>query len=257
MTQAAANNLNAPTRSDRVREALMRFETCTSRPSTMLALAEEQLFEIGLLLSDPKLSISDAWQQTNDLLGAGEDGGESVSRSTFYRFADKFKKLLAQVTAEHARRKIRLTVDDATDGRITSLNRLSRHRFAELLAEKLVDTDSIEEIDSYMAKMGAFLAEAERARQADERLELDQLNYERRLSDTRSKLDLAEQRIAALQLDTEQKTLRIAERLTTLQTSLDALKKRASRCEVITAAQLDHADADLAAVRAEVQKVTA
>lgn len=257
MTEGVDHNSTIPTRSDRVREALLRFETCTKRPGTMLSLSQDTLFEIGLLLSDPKLSMLDAWKQTNELLGPGEDGGEAVTRSTFYRFGDRFKALLGQVTAEYAQRKIRLTVANATDDNIAKLNKLSRHRFAELLAEKLVDTDDLDEIDRYMNKMAAFLGEAERARQADERLELDQLNYERRLSETRSKLELAEQRVAAMQIDTERKASRIDERLTALQTRLDGLKKRASRGEVITAAELAHADADLAAVRAEVQEVAA
>lgn len=247
MDEAASKTLEMPDRSQRVREALLRFETLTTRPSTMMALSDEQLYEIGLLLSDRELSIADALRESNASLGLEEP----ITRRTFYRFADKFKKLLGQVTAEYAQRCVRLTVANATDDNIAKLNRVSRHRYAELLAEKLVDTDDLVEIERYMGKMSSFLAEAERARQADERIELDQLDYERRLSDTRSKLDLSEHRVEQMKQDAADKKAKINERLSQLQTQIDGLLKRASRGQQITADHLRHANADLAALREE------
>lgn len=252
MSDTAGNIQRMPDRSQRVREALLRFESASQRPGSVLELADDQLFEVGLLLSDPSLSIADALRKTNETLGGAE-----LSKSAFYRFADRFKALLNQVTAEYAQRIARLTVDEATDSRIHEMTRISRFRLGELIAEKLVSTDNLDEVAKVLPKLATIVADAERGKRDDEKLELDRLNYERRLSETHARLEVAEQRVAQMQLDTERKQARIDERLTQLQTRFDGLKKRASRGEVITAAELEHANADLAAARAEVQEVAA
>jgi chaperonin cofactor prefoldin len=251
MTEAAANIPTMPDRSQRVREALLRFEQVSDRPSTLLKLDQVTLFEVGLLLSDPKLSIAEAWRESNAVLGVAPDAEPIIARSSFYRFADRFKALLGQVTAEHAQRRARLSVASATDDNVRNMTRLSRHRFVELLAEKLVSTDDLGEIEKYMSKMSALLADAERAQLAGEKLELDRLNYERLVQETRSKLEVAEQRIEQMQADAERKRSRIDERLSQLQSHIELLAKRAARGEIITEDQLRHADADLEAVRRE------
>lgn len=101
MSDVADNIPAMPERSQRVREALLRFETSTTRPSSLLALSDEHLYKIGLLLSDRELSISEAWRRANDFLDADEGGAEVLARSTFYRFAECFKALLGRVTAEY------------------------------------------------------------------------------------------------------------------------------------------------------------
>ena len=236
-----------PDRSQRVRETMLRFESMSRRPSSMLALDDDQLFQVGMFLSERELSISDAWLETNALLGPDEE----VPRSTFYNFADRFKSTLRQVTAEYAQRRARLSVSNATDDSIRNMTKLARHRFVELLAEKLVSTDDLAEIDRYMSKMGALLADSERAQLGEEKLELDRLNYERLVRETRAKLDLSEQRVEQMQQDAERKRARIDERLSQLQSRIESLAKRAARGERITEEQLRHADADLKAVRRE------
>lgn len=94
-SEPTAHTPQMPDRSQRVREVLLRFETSTDRPSVLQSLTDEQLYEIGLLLSDRELSIADAWRESNASLGLEKQ----IARRTFYRFADKFKKLLGQVTA--------------------------------------------------------------------------------------------------------------------------------------------------------------
>ncbi|MEM9414989.1 MAG: hypothetical protein AAGA29_05855 [Planctomycetota bacterium] len=202
MTDAVADNSQMPNRSERVDETIRRFESATDRPGSLLELSTPDLFEVGLLLSDRKLSTAEAWRQTNKLLG-GDDDNPVVARSTFYRFADRFKALLGQVTAEYAQRIARLSVAEATDDSIRSMTRLTRHRMVELLAEKLVTTDDVDEVLKDLPKLAMALSDAERAQHNADKVELDRLNYERRLSETEAKLDLAEQRSKRLQQQIE------------------------------------------------------
>ncbi|MEM9415366.1 MAG: hypothetical protein AAGA29_07815 [Planctomycetota bacterium] len=247
MTDPTPDIPRVPDRAERVRQTLLRFEHSSARPCSMMSLGDDELFEVGMLLSDRELSIADAWREVNTLLGGDRD----VPRSTFYNFADRFKSLLAQVTAEHARRRWGMSLANTNDDNIRNVSRYSRQRLLELLADKLATTDDLAEIDRYMAKMAAILADTERAQHAEDRLELDQLNYERLVRETDAKLEVAEQRIEQMQLDAARKRDRIEERLSQLQASIDTLKKRAARGETITEEHLRHADADLEAVRKE------
>lgn len=244
MSDTAGNIQRMPDRSQRVREALLRFESASQRPGSVLELADDQLFEVGLLLSDPSLSIADALRKTNETL----DGAE-LSKSAFYRFADRFKALLNQVTAEYAQRIARLTVDEATDSRIHDMTRISRFRLGELIAEKLVSTDNLDEVAKLLPKLATIVADAERGKRDDEKLELDRLHYERRLSETHARLEVAEQRVAQMQREAALKREKIEERLTQLRGTLESLGNRVARGERITEDQLRHADADLEAVR--------
>lgn len=244
MSETAGNIQRMPDRSQRVREALLRFESASQRPGSVLELADDQLFEVGLLLSDPALSIADALRKTNETLGGAE-----LSKSAFYRFADRFKSLLNQVTAEYAQRIARLTVDEATDSRIHDMTRISRFRLGELIAEKLVSTDNLDEVAKVLPKLATIVADAERGKRDDEKLELDRLHYERRLSETHARLEVAEQRVAQMQREAELKREKIEERLTKLRDTLESLASRVARGERITEDQLRHADADLEAVR--------
>ncbi|MEO0475954.1 MAG: hypothetical protein AAF085_08310 [Planctomycetota bacterium] len=202
MTDQAGHNLQMPDRSERVRETIRRFESTSERPSALLSMSDPDLFEAGLLLSDRSLSIADAHRKVNEMLGGTKDE-PVVARSSFYRFADRFKALLGQVSAEYARRLVRLRVEDATDDNIRDMTRLSRNLLVELAAEQLVGADSIEDVEKTLTKLAAIVNDAEHVQLKADKLELDRQQYERQMRETIAKLELAEQRSKQLQLDIE------------------------------------------------------
>lgn len=112
-----------------------------------------------------------------------------------------------------------------------------------------MSTDNLDEVAKVLPKLATIVADAERGKRDDEKLELDRLHYERRLSETHARLEVAEQRVAQMQREAELKREKIEERLTKLRDTLESLASRVARGERITEDQLRHADADLEAVR--------
>ncbi|MEM6503941.1 MAG: hypothetical protein AAF711_00595 [Planctomycetota bacterium] len=203
MTQDAGNIPKMPDRSERVRETIRRFESSSARPSSLMAMSDPDLFDAGLLLTDRKLSIADALKQVNVMLG-GSDDAPVVARSTFYSFADRFKSLYGQVSAEYARRIARLSIEHATDSNIRDMTRVARNQLVELAAEQLVSADNIGDVEKTLAKLASIVNDAEHVQLKADKLELDRQQYERQLRETIAKLDLADKRSQRLELDNEE-----------------------------------------------------
>ncbi len=127
-----------------------------------------------------------------------------VARSTFYTFADRFKSLYGQVSAEYARRIARLSIEHATDKNIRDMTRLARHRLSELVAERLVSADEVEDIEKNLPRLAAALSDAEAAQLQADKLDLARQQYERQMQETEARLDLAEQRSKRLQQQVEE-----------------------------------------------------
>lgn len=229
--------LRMPMREDLVRESIARYDVLTGT-SKVLGLSEPDLLDAGLMLTDRALSTQKAWTQFNTGLNATDDD-PVVARSTWYRFAERFRSVFGQVRAEYAQRIARLTVTEATDDSIRSMTRLARHRLGELVAEKLVTTDDVDEVLKDLPKLAMALADAERAQIAGEKLELDRLNYERRLSETEAKLDLAQQKLDGLPA-----------RVKALQQRIDELSKQSQRGQKIDPAVFERIHAELAGLDA-------
>ncbi len=216
-TEHSGGGVRMPDRSERVRETIRRFESSSARPSSLMAMSDPDLFETGLLLTDRKLSIADALKQVNTMLG-GTDEEPVVARSTFYVFADRFKSLYGQVGAEYARRLARLSIEQATDANIRSMTRLARHRLSELVAERLVQADEVEDIEKNLPKLAAALNDAEHVQLKADKLELERQQYERQMRETIAKLDLADKRAAEIE-----------QRLTQAQARFDVELKQLTR----------------------------
>ena len=105
----------------------------------------------------------------------------------------------------------RLSVAHATDGNISAMTRLARNRLAELVAEKLVAVDSIDDVDKQVGRLASVVADAETARIKTDELGLKRQDLQRRLDESEAKLERAR-----LDLD---------ERKRQLEASINAAKK--------------------------------
>jgi hypothetical protein len=200
-----------PDRVDLVKEAIARFDTLGMR-SQLLALDTPTLEDLGLLLSDREISVREAWVRLNKALGVdvtapGGEAGEAVDIRAVYRWAEKFRPVYAQVRAEHARRIARLSVAAATGEQADAMTRVAQARVTELLAEKLVEANSIEELSS--SQVAATLM----------------------MVDGWTKAGLKREELALKVADAERKTLDSEARRAELQTRIDALPARIKAIE--------------------------
>lgn len=148
MSEATVNNsaLRMPTKPELVAEAIKRFDTL-GRRSQLLELDTRTLEDLGLILVERTATISDAHRWLCKELGtdAAED---ATGYKAVNRFAATFRSIYEQVRAEHARRLARLSVEQATDGNIQAMSRVGLSRLADLVAEKLVAANNLEELSS-------------------------------------------------------------------------------------------------------------
>lgn len=216
-----------PSRTALVDEALRRLETAGLR-SKLLELDSATLRDLAIRLTDMKLTVADAYRWLNESLG-GDDtsGGQVVDDNAVYRFAANFRQLYRQVQSEHARRLVRLSIDQATHGNVTAQAQVAQARLIELVAEKLVETDNLEDLSSKdLAGVIATVDAWTKGQIKAAELEL--------------KREQAEHRAAKLEADIERmqreqarKDRQIEERVKSLQTRLNDLVKRSEKGQSI------------------------
>jgi len=200
-TAAAPTRLAMPARADLVSEAIARLDTAGLR-SQLLALDSRTLADLGLRLTDRNWSVLEAVRWLNIELGHSPDddmpsGG--IDKNAVYRFAAHFRRLYAQVRAEHARRIARLSVEAACDGEIASMARVAQSRLMDLVAERLVETDNLEELTG--SEMSAAIATVDawaRGQIKREELALKMAESERRARKLEADLQVTQARLAAL-----------------------------------------------------------
>lgn len=134
-----------PAKSDLVAEAVARLDTLGLR-SQILKLSSEMLCDLGLRLTDRNVTVLDCWKWLNAQQGvdvADSDQQEVVDQNAVYRYAEHFRRIYGQIRGEHARRVARLTVEHATDASVRQMGAVAVHRLTELVAERLVESDSL------------------------------------------------------------------------------------------------------------------
>jgi hypothetical protein len=141
-----AEKLAMPPRIELVREAVARFDTAGLR-SQLLKLDTSTLENLGLRLTDREISVRQTWEWLNKDLGGTADE-PAIDDNAVYRFSDHFRRLYQQVRGEHARRIARLSVDEATASNVQSMHKVANARLIELVTERLVATDNLEELEA-------------------------------------------------------------------------------------------------------------
>lgn|GEM_PF-3600006 len=155
--QVIASPLVMPPKLALVREAIARLDTLGQRGgprSKVMGLDTATMEQLCERLADRQIAWSDAHKWLNKELGGTEEE-EIVKQDVIYRFKNHFCPVYDQVRAEHAQRIARLTVAHATDGNVLSAGRVMRHRWVNLLTEKLIATDSLEDMSP--AEMSAAM----------------------------------------------------------------------------------------------------
>jgi septal ring factor EnvC (AmiA/AmiB activator) len=177
-----------PARPTLVAETIARFDTAGLR-SQLLKLDTATLEALGLLLSDRERSVADAAQWLNQELG-GSDDEPAVNKNAVYRFADHFRRLYGQVRAEHARRIARLRVEDATVGHVDTMSRVATARLVDLITERLVETDNLEELSgTEISAAIATLDGVSKARFKEQELALKAAESEQRVAKLQAQIE--------------------------------------------------------------------
>lgn len=189
-----------PARPVLVREAIARFDTAGLR-SQLLKLDTVTLEALGALLADRKQTVADAvrWLEAE----LGEEGEVGVNKNAVYRFSDHFRRLYGQVRGEHARRIARLSVEHATAGRVGAMARVAGARLVDLVTEKLLDTDDLEQLSG--RELAGVIATLEGVSKADfkaQELALKTAEAEQRAQKLAAELD-------RIKLDLEQRRSRL------------------------------------------------
>lgn len=144
-----------PSKSELVTEAIARLDTQSVR-SQALGLDAPTLHGLCLRLVDRDITVKQAHRWLNTELSAPEDGSaDLVDDNVVYRFAHNFRPIYEQVRVEHARRIARLTAEHATAGNVETMHRVAVSRMTELVTERLVEADNIEDLSSL--ELGAML----------------------------------------------------------------------------------------------------
>jgi DNA-directed RNA polymerase subunit F len=144
MADPAPNNLRMPSKPEMVEETIARFDTAGVR-SQLLTLDGPTLRGLGLLLADANVTIQEAYRWLEKESGGTEEE-PAYDDNAVYRFATHFRRIYAQVRRERANRIARLSVDSVTAGDVDAMHRVSQARLAELFAEQLVATDTLDEL---------------------------------------------------------------------------------------------------------------
>jgi hypothetical protein len=156
-----------PPKSEMVAEAIARFDTAGVR-SQLLTLDTVMLQDLGLRLTDREMPIREAIEWLNKELypqaeqenrGTGEQENGGIDKNAVYRFAAHFRDLYQQVRGENARRIARLRVGDVTDGDTSAAARIARARLIDLVAERLVEANTLDDLSG--GEMGAAIATVE------------------------------------------------------------------------------------------------
>lgn len=189
--------LQMPPRTSLVAEAIGRLATAGVR-SQLLNVDEWTMHDLGMRLTDRSLTVAAAHRWINQELGAAE-GSEVIDDNAVYRFAEHFRRIYGQVEAEHRHRIARLTVEHATDGNIQAMTRVARARLASLVAERLVDANSVEDIESSLPRLAAAINDAERMAFDTQQLQLKQAEGERKQLKLEADLQTANLRAQELQ----------------------------------------------------------
>lgn len=193
----AAEQTRVPSRPELVDEALKRFDVAGVR-SQLLDLDTQTLRDLGLRLTDRKVTVSQAWKWLNGELG-GTDEEPAVDDNAVYRFTNHFRRLFSQVRAEHARRVARLSVADATDENIGQMTRLAQHRLVELTAEKLVEADNFEDLDNKQINAVMFAVKfAQEHQENAEKIELKRQEAESKAEKRAEEVRVLRQKIDGL-----------------------------------------------------------
>jgi hypothetical protein len=230
----AVARLRMPARAELVAEAVDRLDGAGLR-SQICRIDRATLRDLGLRLVDRQTTVADAHRWLNAELGApgiapgdapGDAAGgdaEVVDDNAVYRFAEHFRGLYAQVRAEHARRLARLTVADASDGHVGRMRGLATQRLVDLVTEKLVDTDDLEELSN--AEVRATLATLEGLTNAEFR----QAELALKREEAQRRAEKLEQEVERLRQEIELKKTRIEDRVKRLGERIEELEGRARR----------------------------
>ncbi len=153
MAEAAAN-LSMPSKVAMVDETIARFDTAGVR-SQLLALDGATLRGLGLMLTDKAVTVLEAYLWLEKECG-GTVEEPAYNKNAVYRLAEHFRRIYAQVRREHAQRLARLTVEHATEGNVAAMQQVAHNRLSELLAERLVESDSLEDLTP--SELGAMIS---------------------------------------------------------------------------------------------------
>lgn len=198
-----------PSREVMVREAL---EMMVSKRSQLLRDVDRTtLGDLCMRLVDIQTPISAAHQWLNAELG-GTSNDEVIDDNAVYRFANNFRPIYFQVRAGYVRRMVRLNVEHATDGRIRDVHQLAKARLIDLVTEKLVDMDDLEQVRTdQLSAMISTIEGFSRGQMKEAELEL--------------KREQAEQRAHKLEAEVEKLRLENDKRKRDLQTAIEQAKK--------------------------------
>lgn len=145
MTQTPSS-ITMPAKPQLVAEAVARLDVLGLR-SGLMELDTRTLTDLGMQLTDRKVTVRDAGKWLNKELG-GTDDEPVVPERNVYRYAENFRKVYGQVRSEHARRVARLSVENATEGNVATMAKVATQRLVDLVAEKLTETDNLEELSA-------------------------------------------------------------------------------------------------------------
>lgn len=242
------SNITMPPRSQIVTEAVARLDVMGLR-SGVLELDTQTLIDLGLLLTDRKVTVRDAGKWLNKELNGSEDE-PVVPERNLYRYADSFRRVYGQVRAEHARRIARLTVDHAGQGNVDRMSLVATQRLTDLIAEKLVETDNLEELSGTELSAAITTLQGlahQRIKQAE--LALKQAEGERKAA--RLEADLAK-----IKSDIQARNADLSRRIAEITKRVDAMSTATAQGKTITPTIFTAIRQELAAMALQTQEVT-
>lgn len=213
-----------PSRAELVTESIGRLDTAGVR-SQLVELDTVTLHDLCLRITDRAVKIAEAHKWLNTELG-GDDANQIVDDNAVYRFAANYRPIYDQVRAEHARRVARLSVEHATAGNVEAMHRVGMTRLVDLVTEKLVETNNIEDLSGN--ELGAMIATLQGITKANikrEELALKAAESEQRVAKLEAESALLRQRLDGLPDKIKAITAKL-EKIETAQQRGDAVSPR-------------------------------
>jgi len=235
MSHATPSNTMMPPAETMAAQAIGRL-AADGYTSSLMRLARPLLNELGRRLVEPGSKRSDtiAWLE--------ERGVEMPDRNVD-RFAQRFRETYKKIVIEWGDKRLvaELSADPAFSA--DDLQRLIKNRTTWLFAQEVMAANPGDLDNGRASNILSLIIAADKAKLEQEKFAL----ATRQASDRAAKLTAE---VYRMQVETEQKRLRIDERVKALQTRIDDLSKRAERGQIIDPSVFQKIRDDLTGVAA-------
>lgn len=225
-----ANNLRMPDRVELIRQAIKRLDVNKTRVR-IVGLSDDVLEGLCLALTDRDQTDADAHRWLEQEIGPGD-----VAYKIVNRFGHHFRPVFDQVRREHANRIARLSVESATAGNVDAMHRVANARLIDLVTEKLVETDSLEQMTG--TELSATIATIDgitKAQLKREELALKIADAERKAAKLESDLATERLRRAELQSKLDRQVKEFASKATETIAAAEATAKDGGGAEAVVA----------------------